>query len=450
MRPWTWAAAAGVAIGLCYSLSPLTVVFLALLLPSWKWASAGLNESERRWMLALLCIAVGLRLVVIGGLFVTADPDIPYANFFGDEEFFKRKTTWLRNVQLGIPISTADFLYAFDVTGDSGYVTLLTFVQALFGLSPYGIHVMNMVCYIAATLILFRIAWRAYGGPVAITGCAILLFLPSLFLWSISALKESPYFLVAATSVHLAILAARAQPRWHRIVAGALIVPAAFALQSLREGGLALMLAGVFGGLIVAAIIQRPRLVIASLVVLPIVATLALRQPAIQERAIGALRQAAFKHWGHVNTPGQTYKLMEPWFYRGRNYPQEMEGPAAVGYVARALKSYIIVPAPWEVESRATLAFMPEQMIWYALVILAPIGLAAGLRRDPLVTSVFTAYASAAAILVALSGGNVGTLVRHRGLALPYLVWLSACGAFEVAHRLAARRPIPAPFERPA
>jgi hypothetical protein len=51
------------------------------------------------------------------------------------------------------------------------------------------------------------------------------------------------------------------------------------------------------------------------------------------------------------------------------------------------------------------------------------------LRRDALVTSVLATYAFAVAALVAVTGGNIGTLVRHRGLALPYLIWLSAVGA---------------------
>jgi hypothetical protein len=33
---------------------------------------------------------------------------------------------------------------------------------------------------------------------------------------------------------------------------------------------------------------------------------------------------------------------------------------------------------------------------------------------------------------VAMTSGNIGTLVRHRGLALPYLVWLSAVGACDL------------------
>jgi len=41
--------------------------------------------------------------------------------------------------------------------------------------------------------------------------------------------------------------------------------------------------------------------------------------------------------------------------------------------------------------------------------------------------------------MVALTSGNVGTLIRHRGLALPYFVWLSALGGCEVVQRLATR-----------
>ena len=34
-----------------------------------------------------------------------ADPSRPYANFFGDEELFKSRTIWLRNIGLGVPVS---------------------------------------------------------------------------------------------------------------------------------------------------------------------------------------------------------------------------------------------------------------------------------------------------------------------------------------------------------
>ena len=41
------------------------------------------------------------------------------------------------------------------------------------------------------------------------------------------------------------------------------------------------------------------------------------------------------------------------------------------------------------------------------------------------------AHAAVAIVIVALTSGNVGTLVRHRSLVLLYLIWLSVMGAHE-------------------
>jgi hypothetical protein len=170
----------------------------------------------------------------------------------------------------------------------------------------------------------------------------------------------------------------------------------------------------------------------ASVLVLPVVVLLALSRPGVQERAWSVLHQTAEKHWGHINTPGQTYRLMEPAFYVDRSGIADMTTPDAGRYVVRAIWAYLTVPLPWQIESRASLAFLPEQMVWLVLLVLAPIGVGAAFRRDPLITSLLITHGCTSALIVALSGGNVGTLVRHRGLALPYLVWISGAGAVRV------------------
>ena len=50
------------------------------------------------------------------------------------------------------------------------------------------------------------------------------------------------------------------------------------------------------------------------------------------------------------------------------------------------------------------------------------------------------AHAAAVMMMVALTSGNIGTLIRHRGLALPYLAWLAGLGAYECV-RAMTRRP---------
>jgi hypothetical protein len=41
--------------------------------------------------------------------------------------------------------------------------------------------------------------------------------------------------------------------------------------------------------------------------------------------------------------------------------------------------------------------------------------------------------------MVALTSGNIGTLIRHRGLTFPYFTWLAAVGACAMIYWLAAR-----------
>lgn len=440
MKPWMWPVAAGVALGFAYTLSPLTIVAIALLVPVWQSVSRDITGAERRWLLTIVLVAVALRGISMAGLFLTADPNIPYNNFFGDEEFFKRKTTWLRNVAIGIPISTADFIYAFDKTGDNGYVSMLTYVQALVGLAPYGIHILNASLYLAAVLLLYGVTRKAFGGASALVGLALLLFLPSLFFWSISALKEPVYFLVAAVNIVAAIAIVR-QPHWRGKVFAALVLAVgAYLLQSLREGGLILAVVGSVGGMMLAYLVTRPRLLVAAALVLPLVAAAAISRPQVQDRVWGVFREAAMKHWGHINTPGQAYKLMDASFYVDRKSVAEMTAGDAAGYSVRALWSFATVPLPWTIESRSMLAYLPEQMVWYVLLVLTPIGAVAAFKADALVGALLVSHGSMAALMVALSGGNVGTLVRHRGLAMPYLAWLAGLGLVTVGVRLLSRQ----------
>ena len=72
---------------------------------------------------------------------------------------------------------------------------------------------------------------------------------------------------------------------------------------------------------------------------------------------------------------------------------------------------------------------------------LVPIGLPSAFRRDPIVAGLLLGHALVIAAAVAFFGGNVGTLVRHRSLALPYLVWLSAIGACHVLSSLRGGEP---------
>jgi hypothetical protein len=424
---WTLAIGAGVVTGLVYALSPLTVICLAAFVALVYWARRGIDGDERRWLTIILVVAVVTRVLAVGGLFLLTDhARVPFGSFFGDEEYFIKRSMWLRNVALGIPLHGADLIYAYDEYSETTYLYVLAFIEVLCGPSPYGVHLMGIGFHLAAIVVLYRLVRSTLGRMPALVGLVVLLFLPTQFAWSISALKDPLFFLLMAASVVLATKVIRG-PGWRaRAISTIAIVLLALALQTIRQAGGLLCAAGVLGGLGIALVVQRPRLFLATVVVLPILAGAALSRPGVQLGAYKAVQAAARQHWGHVATPGYVYKLLDSRLYKDRSEIDDLKFGESMRFLERAVERYLTVPWPWEAQSASALVYTPEQIVWYALVILAPFGLVLSMRRDALVASLLFGHAVVAALTVALSSGNVGTLVRHRGLALPYFTWLSA------------------------
>jgi len=436
------AAAGGIVLGVVYVLSPLTVWFgvaMALLV---RWAVKDVSDAERRWVLTVLLAGITLRVIAIGGLFVlTNHTKVTFGSFFGDEEYFIRRALWLRNISLGLPVHVADLIYAFDDYSATSYLYFLAFVQVLVGPAPYGVHLLSVAFYLAGSVLLYRVVRPGLGQMPALLGLGLLLFLPTLFAWSISALKDPVFFFLTASGLAVAVTIVRGPGMVRRLLAAGAIVALGAALETVRPGsGGLLTVASVAGGLAIAALVARPRVLIGTIAAAPIVAGVLLSRPDAQLKAYSAVQAAARQHWGHIATPGYVYHLLDDRFYVDRGVIADMGFREGGKFVVRAVERYLTVPLPWEAESRWILAYLPAQMVWYILIALAPVGVVFGCRRDPLTVSLLTAHALVAAIVVALTSGNIGTLVRHRDLALPFIAWLSAVGACELLSRAGERQ----------
>ncbi len=422
--------ALGVLLGFVYTLSPLTVLCLVVLAWVIRWGSRDLSPGERRWFCALVIAAVVARLMLVAGIFLFADPAKPYATFFGDEELFKNRSVWILNLATGVPVAPSDIIYAVEDTGRSSYLYVLALIQALVGSAPYGVHVLNITIFVTSAIALHRLVRPVFGGLVAIAGLAFLLYLPTLFVWSVSALKEPLYILVAVAELVCVLSVARGKLWWHQALAAVGVVLAALALDSVRKGGALVALVGAVTGLAVSFALTRPRVLVAGLIAVPIAGALVLSNPAVQNVLLTQARLAAVYHAGHVLTPGYSYELIDPRYYENRILLMRTMPPRALAnFAVRSLVSYVTEPLPWKGDSRFLRAYVPEQIVWWVLVALLPFGIVAGLRIDPVLTTVLCTHAGMIMFVVALTSGNAGTLVRHRGLVLPYVVWLSALGA---------------------
>lgn len=455
VRTHLLSAGVGLVLAALYAASPLTVLVLIAAPVIATVSTRGLPAQERRWLIGILSTAFALRLLFVALQFIIALPllnDTGIGGLTGDESYYLSRALRSRDLMLGFTAGKYDYFVANDDYGRTSYLGLLTWIQLVFGPTPYSMKVLNALLFIASALLLFRMAHTAFGFRPAFLGLAILLFLPSLFVSSVSLVKESLYGLVASalTVGSLSAVRAAVARRWLNAALALMAVAASLWLMNdLRRGALLIGVAGfgIGAGIRLGA---RPRWRAASAgATLLVVGVIVVSQPPWRARALDGVTAAATMHAGHVFTVGHAYKLLDDGFYKNPGaamaWDITLTEPQAMRFLVRAAVSFLVTPLPWEMRSVSELAFMPEHMVWFLLLALLPVGLAAGWKRDPLVTSLLVGFALPAAAVVALTTGNVGTLLRLRGLVTPYIVWPAALALCVLGERLATRHPASRP-----
>jgi hypothetical protein len=444
---WPSSIGAGLFLALLYTASPLTTLVLILAVAAGLLVSRGLAAPERRLLLAILGVALAARLVFIAVLLVAGIPhhnDLAVGALAGDDAYYLGRAIRARDILLGFTQAKYDYFVVTDEYGQTSYLGLLTALQLFAGPTPYGMRALNALFFVAGAALLFRVVRPAFGAVPAFAALITLLCVPSLFASSASMLKESLYFL--CTSVLLACVIRIARPPGSVAGVTALLIAGAclWLLDDLRRGALILASAGIGLGLLLRLVFHSRRRAMVGSIAAVILIVVAAAQPAVRARALGAVTEAAKTHGGHVFTVGHAYKLLDEGFYRNpaapSAWPLVLTEAQAARFLVRAAASFLITPLPWNMASLSELAFLPEHLAWYLLLALLPFGITAGWRRDPLVTALLLGFAIPTAAALAVTNGNVGTLLRLRGLVTPYLVWLSVLGLIAVGEALASGR----------
>ena len=424
-------------------MSPLTVIFALIVWALCVYAGRGLDAAERHRVVGVLVGAVLVRVVVVGLLLLTTDPARQhYAALVPDAHAAIARTWWIRNQWLGVTIGPHYTDAIYNPYGASPYWYVLAAIQVIVGASPYGLNFVSAAAFLAGAVVLYRLARESYGPTAALAGLTVLVFWPTLLAWSVATLKESMQLGLTAVLFACAVHALRGRTGVRRVTALAGVVFAIAALNGFRSGALAIAGTGVVAGIALRLMTVTRTRAILTAVGLALTGVALLSRPALREQGFTLIQVAADRQLGHVTSFGRGYKVLDQRFYsEGRNAIRSMDGAEAVRYLVRSIVAFVVVPAPWQIESASGLAFMPLQFLWYAFFLFSLPGIIVGLRRDPLVTWIFVAYVAAGIAVIAPNSGNIGTLVRHRDAVTPALVWLSTLGVLSTIGHLASRRP---------
>ena len=115
-------------------------------------------------------------------------------------------------------------------------------------------------------------------------------------------------------------------------------------------------------------------------------------QAPVQARVMSLVQQSVKYHAGHVITPGVTYQLVEPRIYGNWALISTIDGRGAAQFVIKAVAAYFVEPLPNHVQTRLLWAYVPEHVIWLVMMLLVPVGVIAGVKRDRGLTAILLAH----------------------------------------------------------
>lgn len=122
-----------------------------------------------------------------------------------------------------------------------------------------------------------------------------------------------------------------------------------------------------------------------------------------------------------------------------------------LAYLPTGLTYALFAPFPWSLGRALDALTVPEMIFWYAVLAIMPFSLWRHRRRWRLFAPLLLFALGIFAVLT-LVEGNVGTLYRHRSMAIPFMIALASPGLALLVDRLGglARRLVPKAPARPA
>lgn len=298
-----------------------------------------------------------------------------------------------------------------------------------FGKDLISLKFLNSLCIVLLSWQIYDLTRKIYSSAAGKIAMSIILFWPTLFLWSITDLKESHLFLSVISLFWVLNNLIKATEIKSRLFYSILAIISAYYAISIR-GRILLPLI-----LVILPVISGYYLFLWCLgknykpVRRPILFTLtagiflliSYRLPILQtfktyyEATIGY--QISFLNSGgwNYNLIGDTQNYYTISFF--------------FKYLSGAWYHFLFEPLPWHIFSKSMLAAYPMTIVWYSMLIFSLIGVIKlyriGKIKEIIPSLIFVVLYITS---VGMSVPNIGTMVRFRDTIMPFIAIFASCG----------------------
>ena len=439
-RYWIVVLGLGLFSGVLNFFSPgsLFIFFLAMFLIFAIRLFAG--QDERAFLARLFIFGITLRIILslaikfilmLQGKWMYFSEGARLATPFGDAGFNTIVGWWTAQYVSGEPLS--DYLLrvvdlGIGEYGWSGYLYIVSLFHCLFGFSPVSVVFINCIISASTGIIYYFIAKKIAGVNAARITAIFIIFFPSLIIWSSTNLKE-PLF-IFLTGVILWQFLQLLEKNKIKIRYLILIILALMLQFTIRRWILwpTLLTLGI------CYLVMKQKLKIMHILLCVIV--LLNISPIFQDKLDEIKGKVINYHYGVISTGGHFYRIYDDWVY-------QLEIPNTAVPYSQVFKGYLkgwlhffLEPFPWHISSKLSLISYPQMLIWYFLIPFSALGVLLQLRYNSNKSLVLVVYFLIIGSVLALTGGNIGTVFRHRDVLTPLFLTFASLGLVKTFGRL--------------
>ncbi|MFQ5915012.1 MAG: ArnT family glycosyltransferase [Nitrospinota bacterium] len=338
----------------------------------------------------------------------------------------------------------------FSIHGDVRHLLPQSFLFFVFGVEPAGARVLSAVVSVLAGVVGYAALRDRFGVRAARWGAALLCFWPTLFLWSLDALKE-PYFILAVvSSAYFGERFSRGEGRGWLAGSVATLV-AALSIRTRWLPPIALTAALCLGGVVIQRALRRFALwqrIGCGLVALGLVASFAAAWAPGRRLVDYYVLESISAHRIFATGFGSGYKVWPAQYYSSimTRLQKTFRWRDAAAAWANNLGHVLLEPFPRWWKGRKGIAYFLLAVPWWLALAMAFLGGWKIAIRRAGIGWAYLAYVAITLGFLAIFSGNVGTLIRHRDSASPVLLMIAAIGVPTLGWRV--RFPRLTPFAR--
>jgi len=419
-------------------VAPLLFVLLGLMI-GFLMISFMEKEEDRNFLLKMFIYAYLLRILVAFFLHMLTHSweygrfafgtTQGYHGFFIGDGWGYSENGWIIANRL-----KAEFLIGPLMTKQmslSGTLHVYDYINGLIyycvGKSPLTVLFLNCTVGSLTLIFMYRIAALVFGRESAKVTVLLCAFWPSLFLWSTQNLKE-PLTIFLVTACFWASISFLKGFNPIYLMLSVLMV---FLLSKFRPliGTVAMISLGLHLVFLVYRLVKRDFfsiLIVIAIFALMVITSIEFR--GIVNKFFNVTQNLNFLiedvlreiEYNRKVRAMSNLAILPSYFVTSPR--------ALLNYLPIGLTCVFFAPFPWQLFSSSQIFATPEMLVWYIAIPYFISGVYLAIRNNLKYLFSLLVYSGGILLMLALFEGNIGTMFRHRALALNFLLMFIAVG----------------------